>query len=199
MPPKPNQRRRDELLDRLEAIVLEEGFEHLRIGALADRLHCSRSTLYKLADSKEELIALIFERFADRAIHEATETADRLAVPAEKIFCYSDVIDRYQAMGSAQFWRDVRAHPAVARSLDIRRAHGYRQVKRFLEEGIAKGDFRPANTAFVGHLVWLGASVTRDVDLLDRLGVDRATANHEFMQLLLYGMAKPPADEKTQN
>lgn len=188
MPPKPNQRRRDSLLDQLEAIVLDEGFEHLRVGALADRLHCSRSTLYKLAESKEELITLVFERFAERALAEATAAADELSDPAEKIMRFSDVVDRFQMKGSVAFWRDVRAHPQVAASLSQSRARGYLTIKRYLDEGVEVGEFRNANTAFAAHLVWVGAAATRDPDLLASLGVDRAEAAHELSQLIVYGM-----------
>lgn len=190
MPPKPNQRRREELLDQLEAIVLQEGFEHLRVGALADRLRCSRSTLYKLAESKEELITLIFERYADKALADASDSADQLSNPAEKIMRFSDVVDRHQARGSVAFWRDVHAHPQVADSLSQTRAKGYLLIKGYLDDGIEIGEFREANTSFVAHLVWLGAAATRDPDLLERLGVNRAEANHELLQLILYGMGK---------
>lgn len=191
MPPRPDPHRREQLLDALEYLVLQEGFEHLRVGMLADRLHCSRSTLYKLAPSKEELMTLVFERFADRAIDDAVAQANELEDPAAKIIRYSDVVDVHQSKGSVRFWRDVAAHPAVSDSLSESRARGYRIVVGFLEEGIASGHFRPLNTAWVGHLIWLCARQTREPDVLARLGVDRATANRELIELIVNGVHAP--------
>jgi AcrR family transcriptional regulator len=46
-------RRQAELLDQLEALFLAEGFARFTLEDLAVRLHCSKSTLYALAGSKE--------------------------------------------------------------------------------------------------------------------------------------------------
>lgn len=48
--------RRLALFDALVALILDEGFAHLTLDDLAARLHCSKSTLYRLADSKEQLV-----------------------------------------------------------------------------------------------------------------------------------------------
>ncbi|HSK46440.1 MAG TPA: TetR/AcrR family transcriptional regulator, partial [Coriobacteriia bacterium] len=65
-PAHPNETRRQELLERIEEIFLAEGFLHTRVGTLADTLHCSRSTLYKLAPSISELYVLILDRWLNR-------------------------------------------------------------------------------------------------------------------------------------
>lgn len=44
------------LLDELEKLILAEGFTGLRLEDIAARLNVSRSTLYRLAASKQELI-----------------------------------------------------------------------------------------------------------------------------------------------
>ncbi|MFD6073446.1 TetR/AcrR family transcriptional regulator, partial [Amycolatopsis lurida] len=41
------------LLSELEAVFLAEGFSQFTLDDLAARLHCSKSTLYALAPSKE--------------------------------------------------------------------------------------------------------------------------------------------------
>ena len=47
--------RRAELFDQLVALLLSEGFAHLTLDEIAARLRCSKSTLYTLAGSKEQL------------------------------------------------------------------------------------------------------------------------------------------------
>ena len=44
-----------DLLDRLTDLLLAEGFAHLTLDQMAGRLRCSKTTLYALADSKDQL------------------------------------------------------------------------------------------------------------------------------------------------
>src|SRR3954453_9782048 len=73
-------RRRAELLDELVALVLAEGFAAFTLDELARRLRCSKSTLYGLAASKEQLVVAVVKRFFRRA---TTAVEDRVAVPAD--------------------------------------------------------------------------------------------------------------------
>jgi len=188
MPPRPDDKRREQLLDQLQSLILKEGFCHLRVGTLADRLHCSRSTLYKLAPSKEDLIRLVVKRYMGAVLTDAEREAEKLTGAADKIMCFSDVVDSRQALGSVQFWRDVRDTPQVAELLAEKRTRGYLVVRRFLDEGVGSGEFRPGNTAFIAHIVWMAARETRDPDLMARLGLDRREASHELFGLIVYGM-----------
>ena len=56
-------KRGSELLDALEDMVLREGFASLGVSAIANRLSCSKRTLYDLAPSKRELVLLVLDRF----------------------------------------------------------------------------------------------------------------------------------------
>ncbi len=190
MPPRPNEARREQLLDELEALILEEGFAHLRVGALADRLHCSRSTLYKLAECKEGLIRMVFERYVERAFRESSQAAATATSAVDKISRYSEMVDRYQSAGSDVFWRDINADPHMLDIFTLGRAQGYRAIRGYLDEGIEQGDFRPTNTAFVAYMVWQGAAATRDPDIMTSLGVDRHEAVQQMLDLLVYGMGR---------
>ena len=47
--------RQVEILDTLQALFLAEGFRHLTIGDLVDRLRCSRRTLYGQFDRNDRV------------------------------------------------------------------------------------------------------------------------------------------------
>lgn len=188
MPRRPDEKRREELLEQLQSLLLAEGFAHLRVGAIASELRCSRSSLYKIADSKDALIERVFERYVAHAIDDATQRASHQPSATARIMEFARVIDEWQSKGSLEFWRDVRDHPPTADVLSLARAQGYRIIQRYLDEGVASGEFRPANTAFAARLVWLGAAMTRDPDVLEELGINRATASEELTQLIVYGM-----------
>src|SRR4051795_1530796 len=73
------QARRDELLDQLVTLVLAEGFGAFTLDELARRLRCSKSTLYALAASKEQLVVAVVKRFSQRP---TATVGVRPAVPA---------------------------------------------------------------------------------------------------------------------
>lgn len=56
-------RRRAALFDDLLALLLAEGFAHLSVADLAGRLRCSKTTIYTLADSKEQLVTKTVTHF----------------------------------------------------------------------------------------------------------------------------------------
>ena len=60
-------RRQRDLLDGLQALFLAEGFRYLSLDVLAARLRCSKTTLYALAPSKEQLaVAVVTHYFKGR-------------------------------------------------------------------------------------------------------------------------------------
>ena len=69
--------RKAQLLDQLVELLLAEGFAHLTLDELATRLRCSKSTLYGLADSKEQLVRAatvhFFRRATERPLRRAAE------------------------------------------------------------------------------------------------------------------------------
>ena len=60
-------RRQAELLDQLEELFLAEGFARFTLEDLALRLRCSKSTLYALAGSKEQLAQRVIKHFFRKA------------------------------------------------------------------------------------------------------------------------------------
>ena len=56
-------RRREELLDQLVSLFLAEGFRHFTLDDLSARLHCSKSTLYTLGQTKDQVTVNVVRRF----------------------------------------------------------------------------------------------------------------------------------------
>jgi len=136
VPQRQDPPRRELLLDEIEAVVLAEGFRGLRVGDLASRLRCSRSTLYKLSPSKAELMRLVFARFINRAIDDAQAAAEREHTLEDKIMRFLLTLQRWQAKGSLSFWGDARDLDLVAGVLDEQSARGYRILQRYMDEGL---------------------------------------------------------------
>jgi len=196
MPTRPDERRREELLADLETIMLDEGFAQWRVGTLAARLRCSRTTLYRLAPSKDALIHLLVDGFAGKGVAEARAESLQQPSPSEAIIRYAEVINRWHRKGSPRFWADIQSNEATRSLIEEDYAkRGADVVQAYLDQGVEMGLFRPANTAFIATLMWRSARLTRDPALLESLGLNMADAMEEFARLFVYGMGWPPAED----
>jgi AcrR family transcriptional regulator len=78
--------RQEQVLQAVERIFLREGVGGIRMGDLATEVGCSRSTLYEIAPSKDDLLLLVIDRLMRRlsvrgadAIATADTNVDRMA------------------------------------------------------------------------------------------------------------------------
>src|SRR4051794_41377848 len=85
-------RRQAELLDLLEALFLAEGFARFTLEDLAVRLHCSKSTLYALADSKEQLAHRVVKHFFRKATPAVEAQAGTEEDPARRGTAYLSAV-----------------------------------------------------------------------------------------------------------
>src|SRR3954464_15551612 len=102
-------RRRAQLLDQLEELFLTEGFARFTLEDLALRLRCSKSTLYALAGSKEQLALRVIRHF----FRKATDTVEAQTVtetdPALRVTAYLSAVARALAPAGPVFHRDLDA------------------------------------------------------------------------------------------
>jgi AcrR family transcriptional regulator len=126
--PTKNGARRDDLIDKLIRLFLAEGFSDLSIEDLARRLRCSKSTLYNVAGSKEQIIAVVVRAFfrgatarVDTAL--AADRGDALS----RIRTYLTAISTELAPATPDFFADLDSTPAA---LDIYRANTHAAARR---------------------------------------------------------------------
>jgi AcrR family transcriptional regulator len=163
--------RRSELAGQIEAIVLEGGFLDLQVGDLATRLRCSRSTLYKLAPGKDELILATLRGIHERAAAEALRVAMLRERPSERVVAYLDALSIHQRMGSMKYLQDSMAWPPSKALFDQTMVAASAMLGRFIEDGVRSGDLAPVNSAFAAHLVLLGGGAVRDPHVLMACGL----------------------------
>ena len=183
--------RERELLDQIEGIILAEGFQHLRVGGLASRLHCSRTTLYLLAPSKDELVLRVISRWADAGVADAEAKSVAGESAAEKVLVYIDTVRVWLDQASPEFWRDLDAREPARRMWDDICARAADSVRGYLDAGIEDGSIRPLNSVYVATVIWLAARATRDTDLLDRAGLTSSGVLGELGRFLRSGLSEP--------
>ncbi|NIR35096.1 MAG: hypothetical protein GWN79_14730, partial [Actinobacteria bacterium] len=104
--------RQRELLDQLTELA-RDGFSHLTMADLAARLNCSLRTLYGLAESREALVLMAFDRHlwtVGRSAREAVG-ADPLGDPLEAIRRYLAAANVAVSRTTPAFARDLAAVP----------------------------------------------------------------------------------------
>jgi len=97
------------LLDQLEELFLAKGFARFTLDDLAVRLHCSKSTLYALADSKEQLALRVIRHFFRKATVAVEERTFTVKDPALRVTSYLTAVAAALAPAGSAFHRDLEA------------------------------------------------------------------------------------------
>lgn len=183
------RRSRDQLLDQIVAIIMAEGFAHLKVGEIASRLRCSRSTIYALAPSKDEVFVLALNRLADRAQEEALGASSAPGLSAaERIIAYTQTTNEWQNRCSMQLWADINAIPAAAAAFAEQNAEGVDVVEGYIEDGVRTGEFRRVNAKFHAHIIRAASAMTRDPEVLRETGMTSGEAMAELGRAITVGL-----------
>jgi AcrR family transcriptional regulator len=184
-------RRREELLDQLVSLFLAEGFRHLTLDDLSARLHCSKSTLYALGQTKDQVTVNVVRRFF-RAATGQVESAVAAPAPAgERIARYLNAIGDALRPASAAFTADLAAHPFAREIYEQNTAIAARRVRELIAEGVTSGEFRPVHAAFVADTAATTMARIQSGAVLAATGLADADAYDELAALVLDGIRSP--------
>ncbi|WP_051386175.1 TetR/AcrR family transcriptional regulator [Actinokineospora inagensis] len=180
------------LLEELLGIFLAEGFADVTLDDFAGRLRCSKSTLYALAPSKEQLSARVVGHFF-RGATERIEKRVALAVDArDRIARYLDGCATELGPASPRFVADVSAF-APTRAMYQRNAKAAAaRIRGLILDGVAEGLFRDVHAHLVAEMAgWLIEGIQQGV-LAERTGESDGVAFAALADLLLVGINRGP-------
>ncbi len=112
----PRTDRQEEILGQLSELFAREGFRSFTLGDIAARLSCSRRTLYELAESKDDLVALVAGRFLDSNYRHGLEATLGVDSARERIRAFVDAVVTDAARLSLAFADDLFSTPRTCRS-----------------------------------------------------------------------------------
>jgi AcrR family transcriptional regulator len=181
-------RRQAELLDQLEELFLAEGFSRFTLEDLALRLRCSKSTLYTLAGSKEQLAHRVVKHFFRKAT--AAVEADTVTEgdPARRVAAYLSAVARALAPAGPAFHRDLDSFPPGREVYEHNTAAAAERVRSLIADGVAQGRFREVHPALIADTVTTLMFRIGRGDTQRATGLDDATAYRELAALLLHGI-----------
>lgn len=185
--------RREHLTEELIALFLEQGFLSFSVEQLAAHLRCSKSTVYSIAPSKEQIVTSVVRAFFRRATERVEARTTDAGTPADRIGAYLEAISVELEPGSPAFFADLdRFAPAMEiyrRNTEI--AAG--RVKELLTEGL-DGDARSRlNIDFVGAVASLTMEYIHRGSIGATTGLDDAAAYRALADLIVAGMTPPIA------
>jgi AcrR family transcriptional regulator len=181
--------RQEELADQLVTLFLAEGFRHLTLSDIAARLRCSKSTLYALGQTKEQLTVNVVRRFFRGATArvEAATSAESGA-EGERIVAYLRAIGDALRPASATFMADLAAHAFAREIYQQNTAIAARRVRELIADGVRTGEFRPVHASFVADTVAATMERIQSGAVQATTGLPDAAAYDELAALVLEGV-----------
>jgi AcrR family transcriptional regulator len=181
-------RRQAELLDQLEELFLAEGFAGFTLEDLAVRLHCSKSTLYALAGSKEQLAQRVIKHFFRKATEAVEASTVTVRDPALRVTAYLTAVAAALAPAGPDFHRDLDSFGPGREVYERNTALAADRVRELISDGVAQGRFREVHPALVADTVTTLMFRIGRGDTARATGLDDAAAYRELAALLLHGI-----------
>jgi AcrR family transcriptional regulator len=172
------------LLDAMIDIVLAEGFIGLQMSDLAARLNCSKSTLYAIAPSKEQLLVSIVRTFFRRATERVERAVDPESSAVERIDAYLSAVAAELAPASPAFFADLEQFAPAG---DI-----YRQNTQIAAARVQELVLEAApgiDPTFLGAVARLMMESIHRGDISRATGLDDSAAYRALAQLIRAGIA----------
>lgn len=145
--------RHEALLDELVEVVLSEGVADLTLADIAARLRCSKSTLYELGPSKEQLVAIAVRRFFKKATDDVEAQTQLRHGAAQRLATYLGAVANALRPASDAFMRDVVRHPAGAEVYRRNTQLAAARVRELISEGVEQGEFRDVHATFIADVI----------------------------------------------
>jgi AcrR family transcriptional regulator len=185
--------RQADLFDALLRIFLAEGFARFTLAELAGRLRCSKSTLYALARSKEQLAVAVVGHFFRAAAERIERDVAQVAAtsPADTVGAYLRGVARELRPASAAFRHDLAANPATRAEYERNTRIAARRIRELVAAGVAAGVFGGVNATFVGQAATAVMVAIQRGDIATATGLSDADAYAELADLLRHGLTGP--------
>jgi AcrR family transcriptional regulator len=187
--PRFGTRRRGELFDALLSLFLAEGFAHLTLDDIAARLRCSKSTLYTLTDSKEQLVRAATVHFFRRATEDVEQQVAQVAGARAQLTAYLSAVGTALDAASDQFMTDLDAFTPARDVYEQNTRMAARRVQEIICAGVATGEFRDVNAGFAADMAATMMVRVQQRTVRTATGLDDASAYRELAAILTGGIS----------
>lgn len=180
--------RRDALVEELIDLFLAEGFRGFGVGDLAARLRCSRSTVYLVAASKEQIVLAAVRAFFRRAAQRIEAQVELEPDPGARLAVYLTAVAAELSPASERFFTDLQAYPPAAEIYGDNTRLAARRVQELVSAGVSAGALRPVDATFVGAAVARVMEAIQDGSIGAATGLPDAQAYRDLADLVVHGL-----------
>ena len=182
-------------------IISVRGFSDVQVADMARELHCSVATLYKIAPSKDSLVALAIEAWGDRTLEDLEVQARKATTASDRARTYFHAgAESIRAM-TAEFYSDLALFESTRLAWVVGVADRY--IDRFvdlLQLAEDAGEIRRVNYRVLAEFLRQVGYVARDERVLRATGLSSEEVILELDSLLWDGLRVPdpcgPTDDR---
>ena len=174
-------------MSRLIDLFLRDGFSQQSLEDFAQALHCSKSTLYQIASSKEQVILTTLRGFFRRAAGRVERRiVSDTSSPVDRIHSYLMAISEELAPASPAFFADLDAAPS-AREI-------YQENTRIAADRLQELVREALPGASSERALFVGAVATQVMEAIHRgeietaTGLDDSAAYRALADLIIAGI-----------
>jgi AcrR family transcriptional regulator len=193
----PGSRRLRQILQDLELIVHEEGFLHLGMSDIAAKLRCSNVTLYRLAEGRSELFALLVELLLARARDSGRAAFDAATNWPDRLTGYLGAGAEVVRKTSFAFIRDLQAFPGGRRALFEHQERRVADLEQIVAAGVKAGAFNDVNPEVAADILFHSMRRFIEPEFLAKVRLNLSEAMDEVYKLIEYGIIRTAAAEKS--
>ena len=183
--------RQADVFRRLIALTLERGFAGYTLEQAAIVLRCSKSTIYALAGSREQLIRAVVVAFFRDAAERVEERVALEPDPARRVEAYLLAVADELLPASAQFMDDVAAFPPAREIYERNTAIAAQRVRELILDGIENKVFRDVPSAFIAEVVSSVMVRIQQREVFASTGLTDAEAYADLASLVVNGIIRP--------
>jgi AcrR family transcriptional regulator len=185
--------RQTEVFERLIDLTLERGFASYTLEQAAIVLRCSKSTIYALAGTREQLIRAVVVAFFRRAAEHVEQRVAAESDRVRRIEVYLLAVADELRPASAEFMDDVAGFPPTREIYERNTAIAAERVKQLILDGIESKAFRDVPIAFIAEVVSSVMVRIQQRAVAKNTGLSDAEAYADLASLVVNGIIRPAA------
>lgn len=151
-------RTRERLIDVARQLFVRQGIENTTMNDIATASDRGRRTIYTYFRTKGEIFEAVVEHEANKVLRDLEARVARWQTPADKIRALMEFrislalenMNGYEVWIKSLFSRDVKRATRVRSMVNDRL---YQMIDEIVAEGVASGDFNPAQSARVASML----------------------------------------------
>jgi AcrR family transcriptional regulator len=180
--------RQTKVFSDLVELYLSRGFAAFTLEQAAAELSCSKSTIYALAGSREQLVRAVVVSFFRDAAERVEERLAAESDPVRRVEVYLGSVADELKPASASFMDDVAAYAPAREIYERNTAIATQRVNELITEGIEAGAFRDVPTAFIAELMTSVMVRIQRRDFSRNAGLTDAEAYANLAELIVNGI-----------